>query len=133
MVGGERRGAVAVATDGEHCPGFPTASRVIHDAPAGDHDAQTVGVFDRSCRRQGPDLAERVAREVLRPWPAELLVAGDRGAVDGRLGVGGAVGNPLEGVLADQLGREIEQVGADGGDELAARGIADALPRKQDR
>jgi hypothetical protein len=133
MVGGERRGAVAVAADCEHCPGLASASRVIHDAAAGDNDAQPVGVVDRPSGGQRADLAERVAGKVLSPRPAELLIAGDRGAVDGRLGVRGAVGNPLEGILADQLGREVEQVGPDGGDELPARRVADALSWKQDR
>jgi hypothetical protein len=73
-----------------------------------------------------------VAGEVLGRRAAELLIAGNRGAVHGWLGVGGAVRHPLEGVLADELGCELEQVGANGGDQLAAGGVTDPLSREED-
>ena len=123
---------LTVAAHGEHAAGLAAIGRLLHEAAAGDHDAEAIGVVDRARRRQRADLAERVAGEVLRSRTAELLVAGNRGAVHGGLGVGGSLGHPLEGVLADELGCELEQVGANGGDELPARGVTDSLSREED-
>ena len=118
--------------DGEHAAGLAAVGRVLHGAAARDHDAHAIVVVDRARRGQGADLAERVPGEVLGPRAAQLLIAGDRGAVDGGLRVGGSLGHPLERVLAHELGGELEQIGPNGGDELAAGGVADPLSREED-
>src|SRR5262249_48469480 len=82
---------------------------------------------------KGADFTERVPGEVLRLGMAEALVARDRGAIDRGLGIRRALGHVLERVLADQLGGEIEQVGAKAGDELATRGVSRPLAGKEDR
>jgi hypothetical protein len=61
------------------------------------------------------------------------LEARHRRAVDGGLGEGRALGHALEGVLADQLGGEAEQVRAEIRDYFAARRIPDPLTREEDR
>jgi hypothetical protein len=132
VLGRERRGTIAVAADGEHAARLPAVSRVRHGAPARDHDAHAVLVVDRGRRGQGADLAERMPGEALGPRTAQLLIAGERGAVDGRLRVGGSLRHPRERVLAHELGGELEQIGPNCGDELATGGVADPLSREED-
>ena len=133
VFGGERLGAIAVRADGEHAAGLPRAGHIGHDPAARHDDPQPVGVVDRSGGGEGADLTQRVAGEVLGVGTPEPLEARDRGAVDGGLGVGRALRHALEGILADKLGGELEQVRAEIRDYLAARRIPDPLTRKEDR
>ena len=83
-------------------------------------------------RDQRRELAKRVAGHEVSVGAAERLPAGEARAEDRRLRVVGALVGPRERVLADDLGRQLEQIGAHLGDGLAHLGRLAALAGKQD-
>ena len=82
---------------------------------------------------KGGELAKRVAGRGGGMRAAELLPAGEGRAVDGGLGEAGSVGYVLEGVGANQLDRQVQEVGAAFGDGVAHAFFMASLPREEQR
>jgi Ca2+-binding RTX toxin-like protein len=104
-----QRGLV-VAEESDHPPAAPLG-RFLHQLATADGQAQAVVVVERAGSRQRRKLAQRVAGSDIGVGVAEATQAGERGAVDRRLGEAGAVVHALEGIGAHQVGSELEQVG----------------------
>jgi hypothetical protein len=88
---------------------------------------------DRAARRERGELAERVPGDALGLGAAGLLPARDARAVDRRLREAGAVVDALERVVADELGGELEQLGALRGDLLLHPGLLAPLAGEEQR
>ncbi len=129
---GDLDGELGTTENSEHAASSPLRG-LLHEVTAARGEAQAVGVIESAGGSEGRELAQRVARGGGWARAAELLPAGEGRAVDGGLGVAGSVGDVLEGVGADELDRELEEVGAVLGDCVAHAFLVASLPREEQR
>ena len=100
-----------VAEDREHPAGGRALRGALHDPPSFGGQPQSRRGVNGAGRGQRRQLAERVAGHRDRLGAAGSLPGGDRRRVHGGLGEGRSVLEPLEGVAAAGLGRDLQQVG----------------------
>ena len=108
-------------------------ARLVHEPAAQRDELQALALVQGAGGDERAQLAERVPGHHLPERGAERRPAREAGAEDRRLGVVGAVVDAREGVLADDLGGERQQVGADARDEVAHLARLAPLTGEQDR
>jgi hypothetical protein len=128
---GEGLDVLAAAEHREHPTGPGLPAGPLHQPAALDDEREPVLLLERSRSDERGQLTERVpghrdGRLV------ETVEPGEARAEDGGLGELRAVGDPREGVLADELGDAFEQVGPDRGDEVAHLGGLARLAGKEE-